>query len=564
MLYNPSVQPRYIFVTGGVLSGIGKGITAASIGAICKAAGKKVFMQKLERYLNVDAGTMNPFRHGEVFVLDDGTETDLDLGHYERFTDESLSKLSFVTSGAIYWELLQKERRGDYLGRDIQVIPHVTNLVKEKVRAGARASGCDVMIIEVGGTVGDMEGNHFLEAARQMHREEGEGRVRFVHVSYLPYVPATGELKTKPTQQSVQLLRAVGIQPDVIVARTDVPMQDDHVEKIAMYCDVEPAAVVPAPTIKTVYEVPLNFERAGLSKTLFNLLGWSYKKPDLANWRQLVRTISTNKPPVRIALAGKYTSLEDAYISVIKALKGAGYACGRHTLVEWVDTEKLEGHDAAAKKEWAKLEKCQGVVVPGGFGKRGVEGKIAVAKYCREQKVPYLGLCLGAQIMTIEFARNVLGIKDANSEEFDPKGDNRVVHFLPGQYEGRELGGTLRLGARDCLIKPGTVARKAYGVLRVSERHRHRFEFNNEYRERLESAGLIISGQSPKGSLMEIVEVAGHPFMLGSQFHPEFKARPHRPHPLFKAFMQAALRPRLNAARSVRSFSSQQQALIKT
>jgi len=542
------VQPRYIFVTGGVLSGIGKGITAASIGAICKAAGKKVFMQKLERYLNVDAGTMNPFRHGEVFVLDDGTETDLDLGHYERFIEENLSKLSFVTSGAIYWELLQNERRGDYLGRDIQVIPHVTDLVKQKVRTAAKQSGCDVMIIEVGGTVGDMEGNHFLEAARQMHREEGEGHVRFVHVSYLPYVAATGELKTKPTQQSVQLLRSIGIQPDIIVARSEAPMQPDQFEKIAMYCDVEPAAVIPAPTIKTVYEVPLNFERAGLSKTLFKLLGWTYKKPDLSNWRQLVKTISTDKPPVRIALAGKYTSLEDAYISVIKAIKGAGYACGRHTIVEWVDTEKLEGDTPAAKKEWAKLRSVDGVVVPGGFGKRGIEGKIQVAKYCRENNVPYFGLCLGAQIMTIEFARNVLRISDANSEEFDPNGEDLVVHYLPGQYEGREMGGTLRLGARDCVIKAGTVARKAYGSARISERHRHRYEFNNAYRKQLETAGMVISGQSPKGQLMEIVEVAGHPFMLGTQFHPEFKARPHKPHPLFLAFMTAALRVRRSSS----------------
>ncbi|MFO0702517.1 MAG: CTP synthase [Candidatus Andersenbacteria bacterium] len=533
------MQPRYIFVTGGVLSGIGKGITAASIGAICKAAGKKVFMQKLERYLNVDAGTMNPFRHGEVFVLDDGTETDLDLGHYERFIDESLSKLSFVTSGAIYWELLQNERRGDYLGRDIQVIPHVTDLVKAKVRTAAKKSGCDVMIIEVGGTVGDMEGNHFLEAARQMHREEGEGRVRFVHVSYLPYVTATGELKTKPTQQSVQLLRSIGIQPDIIVARSDVDMLPDHVDKIAMYCDVDPAAVIPAPTIKTVYEVPLNFERAGISKILFKLLGWTYKKPDLSNWRQLVKTINTEKPPVRIALAGKYTSLEDAYISVIKAIKGAAYAEGRWPIIEWVDTEKIEQGD---KKEWAKLRSVDGVVVPGGFGKRGIEGKIKVAQYCREQRVPYFGLCLGAQIMTVEFARNVLGIKDANSEEFDPTGAHRVVHYLPGQYEGREMGGTLRLGARDCVIKAGTIARKAYSSARISERHRHRYEFNNEYRKQLEAAGLVISGQSPKGQLMEIVEVADHPFMLGTQFHPEFKARPHKVHPLFGAFVQAIVR----------------------
>jgi len=534
---------KYIIVTGGVISGLGKGITAASIGAILKSAGYKVFMQKLERYLNIDAGTMNPFRHGEVFVLDDGTETDLDLGHYERFIDESLNKYSFVTSGNLYWEVLHKERRGDYLGRDIQVIPHITDMVKEKIRQGAKQSDCDVMIIEIGGTVGDMEGTHFLEAVRQLHHEEGNENVLFVHVSYLPYISATGELKTKPTQQSVILLRGVGIQPDIIVARTDVPLSKEHIEKISMYCDVSPDAVIPAPTVKTIYQVPLNFEQAHISRIISRHFGWKYKRPNLQHWEHIVQLIMEKKPEIRIAMAGKYTSLEDAYISVIRALQASCYDHHRRPVIEWIDTEKIENGD---KGEWKKLKQVDGIIVPGGFGKRGVEGKIKVAQYAREHQVPYLGLCLGAQIMTIEFARHVLGISDANSEEFDPKTKHKIVHYLPDQYEGRELGGTLRLGACDCLIKKGTKAYEAYQTTRISERHRHRYEFNNQYREDLEKAGMIISGESPSHQLMEIVEVKDHPFMVGSQFHPEFKARPHRPHPLFQKFIEAVIQTKKN------------------
>ncbi len=528
-------KTKYIIVTGGVISGLGKGITAASIGAILKASGYKVFSQKLERYLNIDAGTMNPFRHGEVFVLDDGTETDLDLGHYERFIDESLNKYSFVTSGNLYWEVLQKERKGDYLGRDIQVIPHITDMVKEKIRKGAEQSNCDVMIIEVGGTVGDMEGNHFLEAARQLRREEGHENVLFVHVAYLPYISATGELKTKPTQQSVILLRAAGIQPDIIVARSDVKLEKDHVEKISMYCDVDATAVIPAPTIKTIFEVPLNFEKVHISEIISKHFGWKHRTPDLTQWKKLVAIIHKEKPRIKIAMAGKYTSLEDAYISVIKAIKSSGYSHQRWVEIVWVDTEKIENND---KKEWKKLKSVDGIIVPGGFGKRGIEGKIMVAQYARENKVPYFGLCLGAQIMTIEFARNVLGLKGATSEEFDSKAEHKVVHYLPDQYEGRAMGGTLRLGACDCKLKKGTVAYAAYKAEIISERHRHRFEFNNAYRDVLEKAGMIISGDSPSGQLMEIVEVKDHPFMLGTQFHPEFKSRPHRPHPLFQKFVE--------------------------
>ncbi len=532
------MHTKYIVVTGGVISGLGKGITGASIGAILKASGYKVFMQKLEGYLNVDAGTMNPFRHGEVYVLDDGTETDLDLGHYERFIDESLNKYSFVTSGMIYQEVIQRERRGDYLGRDIQVIPHVTDLVKEKIRTAANKSGCDFMIIEIGGTIGDIESKHYIEAVRQLHREEGSENVIFCHVSYLPHIAITGELKTKPTQQSVQYMRSVGIQPDIIVARTEVPIKEEQIEKISMYCDVDPSAVIPAPTVKTIYQVPLNFEKSQISKIITMLFRIPYKKPKLQQWQELVDVIKTRKTTVKIAMAGKYTALEDAYISVIKALKAAAYANNRKLEVVWVDTAKIEIDD---KKEWHKLASVDGIVVPGGFGKRGVEGKIKVARYARENKVPYLGLCLGAQIMTLEFVRHVLKMPDSNSQEFDPAAKHQIIHFLPGQHEDRKKGGTLRLGTYECVIRKGTKAYEAYRKSTISERHRHRYEFNNEYRDKLEQAGMLISGDSPKGDLMEIVELKNHPFMLGSQFHPEFQSRPHAPHPLFMKFIESAV-----------------------
>ncbi len=532
------MHTKYIIVTGGVISGLGKGITGASIGAILKSAGYRVFMQKLEGYLNVDAGTMNPYRHGEVYVLDDGTETDLDLGHYERFIDESLNKYSFVTSGMIYQEVIQRERRGDYLGRDIQVIPHVTDLVKEKIRTAAQKSGCDVMIVEIGGTIGDIESKHYIEAVRQLHREEGSENVIFCHVSYLPHIAVTGELKTKPTQQSVQYLRGVGITPDIIVARTDVPIREEQIEKISMYCDVAPSAVIPAPTVKTIYQVPLNFEKYEISKIITMLFKMPYRRPKMRAWQELVDVITKRKPSIKIAMAGKYTALEDAYISVIKALKAASYANGRMLEVVWVDTQKIEEDD---KREWNKLLSVEGIVVPGGFGKRGVEGKIKVARYARENKVPYLGLCLGAQIMTLEFVRHVLKITDSHSQEFEPSAKHQVVHFLPGQHAGRAKGATLRLGAYECAIKKGTKAFEAYRKTSISERHRHRYEFNNAYRDRLEQAGMIISGDSPGGDLMEIVELKDHPFMLGSQFHPEFKSRPHSPHPLFSKFLEAAV-----------------------
>jgi len=526
-------------VTGGVCSSLGKGIAAASIGMLLKRSGLKVTMQKLDPYLNVDPGTMSPFQHGEVFVTDDGAETDMDLGHYERFIDEPLTTLSSVTTGKIYWQVLNKERRGEYLGKTIQIVPHITNAIKEAIRETAKKSNCDVMIVEIGGTVGDIEGLPFLEAARQLHREEGESNVLFVHLVLLPFLAASNEIKTKPAQMSVRELHGIGISPDILLARADHPIKDEHLQKLSLFCDVDREAVIPAPTIKTIYEVPLNFAKANMTKIIARKLKLKELKPKLDDWEKLVKVILEEKPALHIGLSGKYTSLEDAYISVIYAIKHACYHFKRRPMVHWIDTEKIEKND---KSEWNKLKKCDGIVVPGGFGVRGTEGKIKVAQYCRENQVPYLGLCLGAQIMTIEFARNVVGLKGATSEEFDPKAKHQVVHFLPGQSETRSKGGTLRLGSWPCQLKKGTLAYAAYAAKLIHERHRHRYEFNNHYREKLEKAGLIISGDSPDRKLMEIVEIKNHPFMLGSQFHPEFKSRPARPHPLFRKFVEVVMK----------------------
>ena len=529
---------KYIFVTGGVCSSLGKGITCASVGHLLKNMGKKIFIQKLDPYLNVDPGTMSPFQHGEVFVTDDGAETDLDLGHYERFIDTPLSRLSSVTTGKIYSEVLEKERRGEFLGKTIQIIPHITNAIKDKIYTAARQSQCDIMLVEIGGTIGDIEGLPFIEAIRQIRLEKGSGDTLFIHLTLLPYLMAAKELKTKPTQQSVRELTRMGIQPDIIIPRSDYPVSDDLLGKIALFCNIEKEAVIPAPTAQTIYEVPLLFEKHGMSKILARKLHLKYQKPNLTAWRKLVTIIKQEKPALHIAMAGKYTALDDAYLSVLKAVKAAGYAFHRHVRITWIDTEKIEKKEAA---EWEKLRAVQGVIVPGGFGKRGTEGKIMVAQYCREQQIPYLGLCLGSQIMAIEFARHVAGLKNANSEEFDPKTPHQIVHFLPDQSDKRAKGGTLRLGAYDCVIKTGTKAYQAYKTTHISERHRHRYEFNNEYRAVLEQYGLLVSGTSPDGRLMEIVEVKNHPFMVGSQFHPEFKSRPNRPHPLFVSLIKAAI-----------------------
>ncbi|MDD4319369.1 MAG: CTP synthase [Candidatus Peribacteraceae bacterium] len=533
---------RFIIVTGGVCSSLGKGIAVSSIGAIMKACGFKVFVQKLDPYLNVDPGTMSPFQHGEVYVTDDGAETDLDLGHYERFIDEPMSKLSTVTTGQIYQSVLNKERHGDYLGKTIQVVPHITNAIKDRMKEAAEQSGADIMLVEIGGTVGDIEGEPFLEALRQMRAEMGEHRIYHVHLTLLPYLEASKELKTKPTQLSIRELRRIGLQPDMILTRADKKIPKELLDKISHFCGVERKAVIPAPTVSSIYDVPLRFQSYGMGEIIAEKLELGMVKPDMKQWEEGEKRHIAAEEEISIALVGKYTHLDDAYLSVIESLKSAAVFNGRKAKTVWVDSEKLEEND---KETWDSLKKCAGMVVPGGFGKRGIEGKVLAANYARENEVPYLGLCLGSQIMAIEFARHALKDPAITSEEFDEEGklgkEKYVVHFLPGQYKERSKGGTLRLGAYPCKLKKGTKAASAYGVSEISERHRHRYEFNNDYRERLEKHGMVISGDSPDGDLMEIVEIMDHPFMVGSQFHPEFKSRPHRPHPLFNAFMKAAV-----------------------
>jgi CTP synthase len=531
-------MPKYIFVTGGVCSSLGKGIASASIGNLLKAAGFKVFTQKLDPYLNVDPGTMSPFQHGEVFVTDDGAETDLDLGHYERFIDVPLSRLSSTSTGQIYQMVLDRERKGDYLGGTIQIVPHITDEIKKRIRDAAAKSECDVMLCEIGGTVGDIEGQPFIEALRQMRNEERDNTL-FIHLTLLPFLKSSNELKTKPTQLSVRTLQSMGIHPDIIMLRADDKIEKKHIMKISHFCDVGPECVIPAPTVRCIYEVPLNFEKYNVVQTICKKLNLKYRKPNLSEWSKMVKRVLTSTEELQIGLAGKYNELDDAYISVIEAIKSASFFHSKKAKIIWIDAEKIEKKD---RSEWKKLHKVDGVVVPGGFGVRGTEGKVLVAQYCREEKVPYLGLCLGAQIMTIEFARNVAGIKGATSEEFDAKAENKVVHFLPGQDEKRAKGGTLRLGSWPCHILKNTLAYKCYKTNRIDERHRHRYEFNNHFKKQLESKGLIFSGISPDHELMEIVEVKNHPFMIGSQFHPEFKSRPNRPHPLFREFIKASIK----------------------
>lgn len=534
---------KYIFVTGGVCSSLGKGITAASIGNLLKASGYRVFIQKIDPYLNIDPGTMSPFQHGEVFVTDDGAETDLDLGHYERFIDEPLNQYSSVTTGKIYMEVLGKERKGDFLGKTIQIIPHITNAISDKIIEGGKVSKADFVVVEIGGTVGDIEGQPFLEAIRQMRHILGAEHTLFVHLTLVPYLASTKELKTKPTQQSVQLLRSIGIQPDIIVARADHPIPKALLQKISLFCDVKEEAVIPALTAETIYQVPLDLEKYQLMEIISRLMGLPKRSPNLTDWKSMVFRLRNAKKKVRIGMAGKYTDLDDAYLSVIEAIKSAAAALSSKPEIIWIDTEKLEEGDAA---ETAKLKMVHGMIVPGGFGKRGVEGKIQVAQYCREKKIPYLGLCLGCQIMTIEYARNVAKLQGATSQEFDPKAEHQVIRFLPGQSEEKAKGGTLRLGAMPCLIQKGTLAYRCYRKEKIMERHRHRYEIptgkENPYFEILKEHGLVFSGLSPDGRLAEIVEIPDHPFMIGSQFHPEFLSRPNRPHPLFFAFLKTSVK----------------------
>ncbi len=534
-------QTKYIFITGGVCSGLGKGIASASIGAILKAAGYSVFTCKMDPYLNIDPGTMSPFQHGEVYVTEDGAETDLDLGHYERFIDSNLSRLSNITTGRIYEKVLKGERSGTYLGKTIQIVPHITNEIKNYIRRAAESTKADFLLIEIGGTVGDIEGEPYLEAARQWHHEKGHDNVMFIHLTLLPYLKASGELKTKPTQNSVRELYRRGIQPDIILARSDKRIPKDAIEKIALFADVEPEAVIPAMTVKSIYEVPVLYEKKfHISKIIFKKFDLPKKKVKMTEWENFVKKIKTNhKKKLPLALVGKYNENLDAYISVIEAMKSACYASNVTLDLIWISSVKLEKKD---KAELKKLKKVKGIVVPGGFGHRGIEGKIAAAKYARENNIPYLGLCLGMQIATIEFARHVLETKDANSTEFDAKTANPVIHILPGHTEDEDKGGTLRLGAYPCVLDKESKSFKAYGEVKISERHRHRYEFNMDYKKQLEEAGMVFAGISPNKKLVEIIELKNHPFFVASQFHPEFKSRPLRAHPLFKDFIKASIK----------------------
>ena len=526
---------KFIFVTGGVVSSLGKGIAVASIGRMLKSRGLTVSVLKLDPYLNVDPGTMSPYQHGEVFVTVDGSETDLDLGHYERFIDVELTALSNVTAGQIYSEVIAKERAGEYLGGTIQTVPHVTNLIKDRILMLAEKSQADIVVVEVGGTVGDIEGQPFLEAIRQVRNVVGRQDTFYIHVTLLPYLGTTGELKTKPTQHSVHVLRGMGIQPDAILCRADHEVGDDERRKISLYCDVATEAVIGLPTLPSVYEVPLHLEAEGLGDILMRELGLPDSVADLDSWRSIVRVDEEEHPEIDIALVGKYVELKDSYLSVVEALHHAGMHNDRKVNIQWIAAEDVEKHGPELL-----LGSAQGIIVPGGFGERGLEGMIATANYARTSGIPYLGLCLGMQIMVVEYARNELGISNASSLEIDPEAEHPVIAFMPGQEDLHSTGGTMRLGVYPCALKEGTVVREAYGKELVSERHRHRYEFNNDYRIQLEEAGLIASGTSPDGNLVEVTEVYDHPFMIGSQFHPEFASRPERPHPLFREFIRVA------------------------
>jgi CTP synthase len=527
---------KYIFFTGGVLSSVGKGVTAAATGRLLRERGFKVAVQKLDPYINVDPGTMSPYQHGEVFVLDDGAETDLDLGHYERFIDIRLNKVCNVTTGQVYAEVIGRERRGDYLGGTIQVIPHITNEIKRRVRLVGKTTGADIVLVEVGGTVGDIEGLPFLEAIRQMRFDLGRENTTYVHLTWLPHIGATGELKTKPTQHSVRELRSIGILPDVIVTRSDYEIDSEIQEKIALFCDVKPDAVIPMVTAPILYEIPLLLDKTLIADLLLDKLELEPKKePDWTEWEALIADVHKPKPVVNIALVGKYVELHDAYISVREALKHASLANGVELNLHWVHSTDLENDIG-----WDELEGIDGIVVPGGFGSRGIEGKIRTATYARENKIPYFGLCLGMQVMVIEFARSVLELEKANSSEFDRSSPAPVIDLMPEQHDVTEKGGTMRLGLYPCQLVSGTRASEAYQTEMVEERHRHRFELNNDFRPDMEAAGLVCSGVSPDNRLVEITEIKDHPFMLGTQFHPEFLSRPNRPHPLFNAFIKAA------------------------
>jgi len=533
-----TMDTKYVFVTGGVVSGIGKGITTASLGRLLRSRGFRVALVKVDPYINVDAGLMNPFQHGEVFVTDDGAETDLDLGHYERFIDEPLTADSNVTTGSIYDAVISNERDGDYyLGKTVQVIPHITDEIKARIRRAATHNGAEVCITEIGGTVGDIESQPFLEAIRQMRVEEGPGNICCIHVTLVPYLDSVGELKTKPTQHSVQELRRTGIQPQILVARSKYPLPDAVRDKISLFCDVPPEAVIEGvDTDRSLYGIPLNMEAQGIADLVCERLGLAPRKPDISDWAEMVERIESPKYETTMAMVGKYMDLHDAYLSVTEAIKHGGAANDCHVHIKYVDSEDIEQSGAEEL-----LDGVSGILVPGGFGDRGIEGKIAAGQYAREKGVPYLGLCLGLQIAVIEFARNVCGLDRANSTEFDEETPHPVIIYLKEQQYITELGGTMRLGAYPCHIEPGTTAHEVYGTTEISERHRHRYEVSNAYRRRLTEAGLSVCGTSPEGDLVEMIEIPGHPFFVASQFHPEFKSRPNRPHPLFAGFIAACM-----------------------
>lgn len=527
---------KYIFVTGGVVSGLGKGITAASLGRLLKVRGLKVAAQKLDPYINVDPGTMSPYQHGEVYVTEDGAETDLDLGHYERFIDEDLNKYSNLTTGKVYWNVLNKERRGEYLGSTVQVIPHITNEIKEFVYSVGKKTGADVVITEIGGTIGDIESQPFIEAVRQISLEVGRENSLFIHVTLVPFLKGSEEHKSKPTQHSVKELQGMGINPNIIVLRCDEPLEESIFKKISLFCNVKQDCVIENITLPNLYEAPLMLERSDFSKVVCRELGIDAPEPDLSEWTKMVGRINSLTKSVTIGLVGKYVELHDAYLSVAEALRHAGYYNDASVDIQWIDSEKISDQNY---KEI--LKGLDGILIPGGFGSRGIEGMILAAKYAREENVPYFGICLGMQIEVIEFARNAAGITDANSGEFDERCRNKVIDFMPGQNDNIDKGGTLRLGSYPCAIKAGSAMERYYKSRLISERHRHRYEFNNDYREKLEICGLTLSGTSPDGRLVETAELTDRRFHIGVQFHPEFKSRPNKPHPLFKGFIKAAL-----------------------
>ena len=526
---------KYIFVTGGVVSGLGKGITAASLGRLLKARGLKVAAQKLDPYINVDPGTMSPYQHGEVYVTEDGAETDLDLGHYERFIDEDLTKYSNLTSGKVYWNVLNKERRGEYLGSTVHVIPLITNEIKHFVYRAGQETDADIVITEIGGTIGDIESQPFLEAVRQISLEQGAGNSLFIHVTLVPYLHGSGEHKSKPTQHSVKELQGMGIKPDIIVLRCNEALEESIFQKISMFCNVKEDCVIENRTMDNLYKAPLMLEKSRFSEVVCRELGIETPPPDLREWKELLDRIQGLDREITIGLVGKYVQLHDAYLSVAEALTHAGFANDTHVKIDWINSEEL-----LEDNYQERLSRVDGILVPGGFGDRGVEGMIMAAGYARQREIPYLGICLGMQIAVIEYARHVAGIPDACSGEFHDASDSRVIDFMPGQSDQVDKGGTLRLGSYPCRILPGTLMEKCYGMREIRERHRHRYEFNNDYREILTEKGLCLSGLSPDQSLVEPVEIAEHPFYLGVQYHPEFKSRPNRPHPVFREFIKAA------------------------